>query len=174
MKGFFSRPLGLWIITLTAAAGLLAVGYLVAHERLRPKLYAARKQAAEQASRANRLAAENRMLESRLTRRLSQVPPPSTGAAVQGKEAQKPVVQSRVLRKGRAVLVLDGRVSLSLESLSPKNRKAAIRVQVLGGKEGTAVLGLGGSVGIKLDGAVHYLVVKAVHSSSVVFSLVSK
>ena len=79
-----------------------------------------------------------------------------------------------MLHKGRAVLVLDGRVTLSLESVSPRERKAAIRVQVIGGKEGTAVLGPGSSVGIKLDGQVHYLVVKAVHTSSVVFTLVSK
>jgi hypothetical protein len=168
-KNFFRRPLGLWAVTLTAAAGLLALGYLTAYEVLSPRLQQMQRLAAAEASRANRLAAENRQLEERLAR-LSQAPagPPSeTGA-------KQPGALSGVLHKGRAAIVLEGRVVLTLDSISPQGRQAAIKVQVLGGREGTAVLGPGASVGLKVDGEVFYLVVKAVHTSSVLFALVPK
>ena len=143
-------------------------------ESLGPQLNAVHKRAAEQAGRANRLTAENRMLESRLARLAAKASPSEVDSSSRDKDAKTPAVQSRLLHKGRAVLVLDGRVALSLESISPRDRKASIRVQVIGGKEGAAVLGPGSSVGIKVGKEVHYLVVKAVHTSSVVFTLVSK
>jgi len=169
---FSRRPWGLWALTLGAAAGLMALGYLAAYERFSPRLQEMQKLAADEASRANRLAAENRQLEERLARLAARALPAAPGGPPADTGARQAEAFSGVLHKGRAAIVLEGRVVLTLDSISPKGRQAVIRVKVLGGREGTAMLGPGASVGIKVGGEVFYLVIKAVHTASVVFSLV--
>ena len=167
------RPWLAWVLTLVAAAGLLALGYWLGREVEDPRLAQLGEQLAAQTTRAERLAAQNQSLEQRLARLEAERVAPAE-APPKDKPAGEAEVSSHTLTRGRAVVLLGGKLVVSLLEVGGKPRQAAFNVKVLGGQEGTAVLKPGSSVGIKVDGAVYYLVLKAVHTSSVSFSLVAK
>jgi hypothetical protein len=168
---FFSRPPGLWLATLGVAALLLALGYEAASQRLEPQLEQARRELAEQTTRANRLAAETQSLESRLSQaqaRLEAGRPASREeeALAEGEEAA-----ARLVRRGEAALLLDGRLTVQLEALLSGPRRAVLRVKVVGGQEGARVLAPGQDMEIKIDGRTWRLTLRRILASSILFSL---
>jgi hypothetical protein len=162
------------LITIAAGAGLLIMGYYIAQGELEPQILKWQKRASEEAIRANKLAVLNQQLEARLARQ-----PASPPAAVRPAPPPQPppntpraVGESRVLSMGRAAVVLDGRATVTLLKITRKPHRAALRVRVLGGQEGTVILGPGSSVGVKVQGHVYHLVLKAIHTSSVSFTFI--
>lgn len=154
------------IIALAAASLLLFLGYQLGSRARQRQVELARLEAMRQADRAGRLLALNRSLEKRLaacrtarTRRAQRTAPAQPGKA--GRER-------RTLHRGRAVPVLGGELVLTLEAISTSRpRRARIRVQVRGGRQGVVVLRAGSSVGIRLPGDKGCrLLVKALHASS--------
>ncbi len=173
MRNAWTSGKGLaWAVTLVAAAALLGLGWLLGRDSRAPELAQARKQAADQAQRAGRLLAENRSLERRLAdlsqrleqyRRPGRIPPPP---------AKKEKTTSRVLTRGKAALELGGRLVITLEDISFKPRRAALKVKVLGGKSGRAVLAVGSEVRFRVDGRVYALILKQIFTSSVSYVIV--
>lgn len=159
-----------FLLTLAMAAVLFGLGYQTGREALSPRLSEQQRLTALEASRANRLAAENRALEARLAQleRDKEALPP------QPPKAKAPRGQSGVLLRGRAVKALGGRLYITLEQVSPKPRRAALKVKVLGKPEGRVVLAPGSSVGIRLDGEIYDLVIKSVQASSASFVLAKR
>ncbi len=161
-----------WAVTLVAAAALAGLGWLLGRDSQAPELARARKQALDQAQRAGRLLAENRSLEQRLAdldrrlgqcRRQGRVPAPT---------AKKEKATSRVLMRGKAALELGGRLVITLEDISFKPRRAALKVKVLGGKGGRAILAVGSEVRFRVDGRLYALVLKQIFTSSVSYVIV--
>jgi hypothetical protein len=69
-------------------------------------------------------------------------------------------------------VVLDGRVVITLEKIDAPAQKARVRVKVLGGREGVAVMGPGNNVSFHLDGTLYHLVLKETRSSGATVVLV--
>ena len=169
-EGPLARPLGLWLVTLLVAAALLGLGFSLANYHLAPQLEQARLREAEAAGRANRLAALNQSLEERLTRLEAQqaaAPPPLPPGAPG--EADSPA--TRVLHKGEAVVLLNGRLVVALEGFGPERKEAHLKVRAPGGQEGRATLGPGADLGFRLDGQPHRLVLKRILTNSVIFTI---
>lgn len=172
-QGFFTRPLGLWLLTLALAVALLGLGYELAQRNLEPQLMEAKSQLAAETSRANRLAAENQRLESRLTQAEAQLasrpgPPPrhEPDSAGEGEPAA-----SRVLHRGEAAVLLEGRLVLALDGFSKDRRQAQLTARVLGGQEATASLAPGGDLTIRLEERAYRLVLKKILANSIVYTL---
>lgn len=168
---FFSRPPGLWLATLGVAALLLGLGYEAAWQRLEPQLEQSRRELAEQASRANRLAAENQRLETRLSQAQGRLeagrgPVREEEALLEGEEAA-----ARLVRRGEAAVLLDGRLTVQLEALLSGPRRAVLRVKVAGGLESSKVLAAGQEIEIKVDERHWRLTLRRILASSILFSL---
>jgi hypothetical protein len=168
---FFSRPPGLWLATLGVATLLLGLGYEAAWQGLEPQLELAQRELAEQTTRANRLAAENQSLESRLSQaqaRLEAGRPRSRDEDIlaEGEEAA-----ARLVRQGEAALLLDGQVTVQLEALLSGPRRAVLRVKVAGGQEATKVLAPGQDMEIRVNGRAWRLTLRRILASSMLFSL---
>ncbi|MFH1034276.1 MAG: hypothetical protein V1806_07185 [Pseudomonadota bacterium] len=178
-QGFFTRPLGLWLLTVAVAVALLGLGYELALHNLEPQLLEARTQLAAETSRANRLAADNQRLESRLAlaqaeneaqagRRPAPPPRPEERPAPDG---QLEAGSSRLLHRGEAVEAAGGRLVLVLEGFSPDRRQARLLVREPGGQEQGVSLGPGGEVAIRLEGGAYRLMLKKILANSVVYAL---
>lgn len=168
---FFSRPPGLGLATLVVAALLLGLGYEAASHRLEPQLEQARRELAEQTTRANRLAVENQSLESRLSQAQARL---DAGRAASREEtglAEGEEAAARLVRQGEAAVLLDGRLTVHLEALLSGPRRAVLRVKVTGGQEGAKALAAGQDLEIRVDGRTWRLTLRRILASSVLFSL---
>lgn len=188
-QGFFSRPLGLWLVTVAMAAALLGLGYELARHGLEPQLRQAQEQLAAEGSRANRLAAENLRLESRLIQAeaaLSQRPgpPPPWPEAPPGMRPGPPPPRpeaappgepetggSRLLHRGEAVVLLEGRLVLALEGFAKDRRQARLTVRVLDGQETRADLAPGAETRIHVQDRGYRLVLRKILANSIVYTL---
>lgn len=172
-QGFFSRPLGLWLLTVAVAAALLALGFELARQHLEPQLRQAQEQLAAEGSRANRLAAENQRLEARLSQAeaaLNQRPgPPPRPQAEPPAEAE--TGGSRVLHRGEAAVLLEGGLVLTLEGLARDRRQAQLAVRVLDGQETRADLAPGAELRLRVRDRGYRLVLRKIVANSVVYTL---
>ena len=166
--GFMQRPAAQWFVTLVLAALLVGLGHELARHELLPELKDVHLQASLEASRANRLLAENQRLEQRLAEAESRLAARGEGPAA---PPEAPGALSRVLHRAEAALMLDGRLVLTLEEISADRAQAAIRVKVLGGQEGGVRLKAGGDARLRLDGRVYHLVLKKILGSAVIVTL---
>ncbi|MFH1059744.1 MAG: hypothetical protein V1797_13850 [Pseudomonadota bacterium] len=163
------RPATQWIVTLVLAAVLVGLGYDLARRELLPDLQEAQRQAATEASRANRLLAENQRLEQRLGDAESRLASRGLGPAA---PVEVPGAVSRVLHRDEAVLVLGGRLVLILEEISADRLQAAIKVKVLGGgREEGMRLRAGGDVRLRLEGRIYHVVLKKILTNSVIVTV---
>lgn len=169
--GLMQRRSAQWFVTLVLAASLTGLGYELARHELLPELDDAQRQAAAEASRANRLLAENQRLERRLSEAESRLVSQGGAPAGPAGPAEAPGAVSRVLHRDEAALVLGGRLVLTLEDVSADRSQAAIKVKVLGGQEGGVRLKTGGDVKLRLDGRVYHLVLKKILGNSVVVTV---
>jgi hypothetical protein len=165
---FLTRPLGLWLLTLAVAVALLGLGYELAQHLLEPQLLESRHQLADEASRANLLAAENQRLESRLSQAEAQLtgrpaPPSSRNDSEPGSNG--------LLHRGEVVELLEGRLLLVLEGFSKNRRQAQLLVRVLGGQETRASLALGAELAVRLPERSYRLVLKKLLANSVVYTM---
>ena len=157
---------GAWAVALLAAAGLLAIGFGLASDYYEGELQRWQEKAAMSQARAIRLEAQ---LQGK-----SRTPAPagpegkalSPSGPTRGEETQ--------LQLGRASVVLDGRVVLTLEKIDTQIQKARLRVKVLGGREGVAIMGAGNNVSFRLDGTLYHLVLKQTQASSATVILIPK
>lgn len=173
-RGFWRGRAAAGIIALLAASLLMGLGYQLGRQSQRRQVELARLEAMRQADRAGRLLALNRSLEKRLaacrtarTRRKPRPVPAKPGMTGQ---------ELRTLHRGRAVVALGGELVLTLEEISAgRPRRARIRVQVRGGRQGVVVLRAGSSVGIRLPGDRGCrLLVKSLHASSASVALLPR
>ncbi len=176
-QGFLTRPLGLWLLTLAVAVVLLGLGYELCRSNLEPQLQEARAQLAQEGSRANRLAAENQRLEARLAQAQAEVearqdqrpsPPPRPAPELAG---EPEAIPSRLLHRGEAAELLEGRVVLVLEGFAGDRRQAQLLLREPGGKEHRLQLGPGGEVTLNLEGRSYRLVLRKILANSIVYSL---
>ena len=181
-QGFFSRPLGLWLLTLAVAVVLLGLGYNLARQGLEPQLKEAKEQLAAERSRANQLAALNQSLEARLDQAeagLSQRPappprieePPSRPEPEPPGEGDAPASRVLQLHRGEAAVLLDGQLVLTLEGFSQGRRQAQLTVRLAGGQESPASLAPGGELRLRLGERSYRLLVRKIVSNSIVYSL---
>lgn len=158
--GFFSRPPGLWLATLGVAALLLGLGYEAAQQRLAPLLEQARRELAEQTTRANRLAqAQGRLQTSRPLSRNDDEQPEAQG------------IRNRVLHRGEAAVLMGGRLVIHLESLLSGPKRAEVRFRVVGGQEGTRIMTPGQEIDLTVNGQPLRLSLRRILTSSVIVSL---
>lgn len=172
-QGFFSRPLGLWLVTVAVAAALLGLGYELASQALGPQLRQTQEQLAAEGSRANRLAAENQRLESRLAQAeaaLAQRPAPPPWPEAEP-PAEPDIGGSRVLHRGEAAVLLEGRLVLALEGFAKDRRQAQLTLRVLGGPETRADLAPGAETRVRVQDRGYRLVLKKIVSNSIVYVL---
>lgn len=169
---FLSRPGGLLLATLGLAALLLALGYEAADQGMGSQLRQARKELAQESSRANRLAQENQQTEARLASALAQLEarggqgsPPADGS-LEGEG-----VRGRVLHRGETLVVLEGKLSLTLEAILQNPRRALFRIQAMGQPAQEAALAPGQEQRIKMTGQAQRLVLTGIHLSSVSLAL---
>lgn len=154
--------------TLGLAALLLALGYEAADQRLGVELRQTRKELAQESSRANRLAQESQQTESRLASALAQLearggqgaPPPDGSLEGEG-------VRGRVLHRGETLVVLEGKVALTLEAILMNPRRALLRIQVTGQPPAEAALAPGQETRFRLAGHFQRLTLLGIHLSSV-------
>jgi hypothetical protein len=171
---FLTRPIGLWLLTVFVTLLLMGLGYELADHFLEPQVQEIRQQLADEASRANLLAAENQRLEARLTQAEAQLggrpgpPPPRFDPEL---VAEPEPGGSRQLRRGEAAELLEGRVVLVLEGFSKDRRQAQILVRVLGGQETTASLTIGSDLTIHLPDRSYRLVLRKIMANSIVYTL---
>ena len=163
---FFSRPLGLWLLTLAVAAALLGLGYELAGHYLEPQLNEARLRLAEETSRANRLEAEGRALEGRLAQAEAALNAKSGLAEAEGGPGQ-----NRLLHRGEAAILLQGRLVVALEGFSADRRQAMLRVKLRGGQEGGVTLTVGAETRLRLEDQHYRLVLKKILANSVVLAI---
>lgn len=161
---------GAWTVALAAAAGLLALGWGLAHDYYAGEMQRWQEKAAHEASRANRLAAEARRMEERLA--LSRRQGEERLRPAEKAEPARPKAVHKVLHRGQAAVLLGGRVVLTLEKVTASPKRVRVRVKVLDGREGVAVLGPGQNVSFRLGRRLYHLVVKQVHTSSATFAIV--
>lgn len=157
---------GAWAVALLAAAGLLAIGFGLASDYYEGELQRWRDKAAVAQGRANRLAAQLQDRDKRSTLapdRFKSQAESATG---------EPRTEETQLQLGRASVVLDGRVVLTLEKIDTPAQKAKVRVKVLGGREGVAIMGPGNNVSFRLGATLYHLVLKQTLSSSATVVLI--
>lgn len=172
------------IITVLAAAGLLALGASLGWEWRESEVINLREAAVKQGNRAGGLLAQIQSLEQRLTKSRealercrrevvapSPPPPPPKGEPGPG-PGPGPGIESKVLLRGTAQLALGGRVSLTLLEVSPDRKRAELLVRVLGGGEGRTVLSPGQSKTFTVDKERWHLVLKSIHASTANLALV--
>jgi hypothetical protein len=157
---------GAWAVALLAAAGLLAIGFGLASDYYEGELQRWQEKAALSQARAIRL--ETQLHKTNKT----PIPAKPNGKALsQSSPARGEETQ---LHLGRASVVLDGRVVLTLEKIDTQIKKARVRVKVLGGREGVAIMGPGNDVSFRLDGTLYHLVLKQTKASSASVILIPK
>jgi hypothetical protein len=163
-------PAAAWVLALAGSAILLWAGWSLGREDWRGRVDRAIGRVADEASRANRLEAEHRRLEQRLAKARSRLEACLAGEGGAGQAppppGQRPEPLSRLLHEGQAAVLLEGRLVITLEAVTSDPRRARLRVRVVGGKEGRALLAPGEEVGFAVDGRRLRLVVKRLHSSS--------
>jgi hypothetical protein len=159
-----------WALALVGSAILLWAGWSLGREDWRGRVDRAIGRVAAEASRANRLEAEHRRLEQRLAKARSRLEACLAGDEGAGPgpapPAERPEPLGRLLHEGQAAVLLDGRLVITLEAVTADPRRARVRVRVVGGKEGLALLAPGEEVDFVVDGRRLRLVVKRLHSSS--------
>jgi hypothetical protein len=159
---------GAWAIALLAAAGLLAVGFGLASDYYQGELQRWQDKAALAQGRANRLAAQLEEKDKHPSQALGRFKDQAESFS------SEPRAEEVQLQLGRAAVVLDGRVVLTLEKIDTPAQKARVRVRVLGGREGVAVMGPGSNVSFRLGGTLFHLVLKQTQSSSATVILIPK
>lgn len=171
MRALFCRPVGIWALTLLAAAILLGVGFETGFRLFSPQLLEAQKEAADEASRANRLEAENESMERRLLRAQGELDACRAAAGEAAPPADQGGQANRLLRKGEAVLLLSGRLVVTLEGVVRDPDRAVLKFQALDGRAGTKVLQTGQHVTVRVDGRNWRLLLRKVFGNSASFSL---
>jgi len=157
---------GAWTVALLAAALLVAVGFGLANDYYQGELQRCREKALLAQAGAERLRAEIDGA-ARLPSRGSDPP----GALAEPEEAQ--LAEGKLLlRPQRAVAALNGRVVFTLEELDAAVGRARVRVKVLGGKEGVAIMRPGQSVSFRLDASLYRLALENIEGSAAAFTLV--
>ncbi len=165
------------LITALAAAGLLALGIGLGWEWRQSEVINLREAALRQGNRAGELLAQIQSIEQRLEAKQAELKRCRRGggppAPTPPRETEPTAgFETKVLLRGNAQLALGGRVSLTLQEVSPGEKQAALLLRVLGGGEGRAVLAPGESKTFTLNGARWYLVLKSVRASSATVALV--
>jgi hypothetical protein len=157
---------GAWIVALLAAAGLLAIGFGLASDYYEGELKRWQEKAGLAESRAIRLQAELGQSNQRQT--LGSERPQGQSGPIKG----QPETVDSELHLGQAMVVLEGRVVITLEKIDSAARKARVRVKVLGGREGVAIMGAGDNVSFRVDGTLYHLVLKQTLRSSATIALI--
>ncbi len=157
---------GAWTVALLAAAGLLAIGFGLASDYYEGELKRWQDKAGLAESRAIRLKAELEQYSQGQTL----VPDKLLGSS--GAVRGRPGAIDLDLYLGQAAVVLDGRVVLTLEKIDSSAQKARVRVKVLGGREGVAIMAPGNNVSFRLDGILYHLVLKQTLDSSAAVALI--
>jgi hypothetical protein len=170
--GFLLRPQGALVPALACAALLLALGYEAAQHNLGSQLDSTRLDLAEQITRANRLAQENQLLESRLAQALARLETRSgLGQTPEDGSQEGPSASVRVLHNGETITLLDGKLSLTLQSILSSPRRALLRLKTPGSQDTEPALRPGQDLTLKLGRQPWRLVLLKIHASSVSFSL---
>lgn len=169
MRGQRQNISAAWLITLVAATALLGLGASLGWEWREPEVINLRQAVQRQANRSGSLMAQIQSLENRLGKQKAEL---ASSRALEdaGRSLHRPppagtAPESRLLHRGKAEMVLDGRVSLSLVEIQGRDQ-VAIRVRVMGGKSGLTVLTPGQDKSFVVDGRLWRLLLKSIHASS--------
>jgi hypothetical protein len=170
--GFLARPHGALALTMACAALLLTLGYEAAQHTLGPGLDDARRELAEQTTRANRLEQENRQMESRLAQVQAQLDSRAgKGRLPEDGSREGQGAPLRVLHQGETLTLLEGKVSLTLQAVLNSPRRALMRLKPAGAQEKESALLVGQEMPFKLGRQSWSLTLRTIHASSVGFSL---
>ncbi len=156
---------GAWAVALLAAAGLLAIGFGLASDYYTGELIRWQEKATRAEIRANRLAAEFKQKDGRLSMGQELTPRQRKAGS-----AQPQTVVSE-LSLGQASVLLGGRVVLTLERLNQSAQRARVRVNV-NGREGVAIVSPGNNVSFRVEGTLYQLVLKQTQTSSATIALI--
>ncbi len=160
-----------WLITILAASGLLALGYWAGKhspgslrlKRAQDDAVKYRLMAARQEDRANRLLAESKAMEERLTRAQANLRRLQKGLAS---------LDKRTLGPGQAV-VYYRRLVVAVEGISPDARRATMKLRILGGPQRRATLAAGDDLSLRLNRRTYRLVVRRIGPTKVTFSVLA-